>query len=143
MTPEPARNSEVNVERWLPYEQSKRSIILREKPLPPCIEVPINTIYKWKPQCVDEETYFEDLGEEQTDPNEYKEKHGSTLISTSALPRELLDNKEDKLKTSAKDQDYLIESDKEMYRKFYEGLSEERRKLLSEIFKDNSDYNRI
>ena len=72
----PQRPANVLIERWLPYEQIKRVVILKKPKIPsPVIHVPRNLIIQWqapKPKII---TRVVNLGVVRADPIEYLLKY--------------------------------------------------------------------
>lgn len=83
--PDPPQN--VFIERWLPFKDIKRKIILRPRPNNPRQCKPKNIIVNWSiiPCCrITQE--IKDLGVEQCDPIEYLQAYGESLIPSDQLP---------------------------------------------------------
>lgn len=124
----------INVDRWLPYEQTKRKIILEAKSLPPCIEQTENTVYEWEHE-IKETAIIDCLGEEPADPVEYNKKYGTDLKNTNELPQVVLNACE--LDTQTKPVENVLASDLEMFKKFYAGLSEDEKKIIDKVLPKN------
>lgn len=83
----PTKPQDVILERWLPYRDQKRKIILNPKPEDPIQLIPKNIIVEWKRiECSSIKTDIKNLGVEKTDPSKYVEQYGNTLMNAYEMP---------------------------------------------------------
>ena len=83
----PDKPQDVHIERWLPFKDIKRQIILNPKPSDPVQCKPRNLIVNWeKRNCCHINTDIINLGVEKTDPLVYLQTHGASLTHETQMP---------------------------------------------------------
>lgn len=83
----PDKPQDVLIERWLPFQDVKRQVILNPKPADPVQCKTRNVVINWeKRKCCSVSTEIKDLGVEQADPVAYAQTHGETLLTQEQLP---------------------------------------------------------
>ncbi len=83
----PAKPQDIILERWLPYKDVNRKIILNPKPADPVQIKPKNVIVEWeKINCGNVNTEIRHLGVEKADPVVYAQTYGPSLKPPSQLP---------------------------------------------------------
>lgn len=83
----PAKPQDIILERWLPYKDVNRKIILNPKPADPVQLKPKNVIVEWeKINCGNVNTEIRHLGVEKADPIVYAQTYGPSLKSSNQLP---------------------------------------------------------
>lgn len=83
----PTKPQDVILERWLPYKDQKRKIILNPKPDDPIQLIPKNIIVEWKRiECSSIKTDIKNLGVEKADPVKYAETYGESLVAAYEMP---------------------------------------------------------
>ena len=83
----PTKPPDVILERWLPFKDQKRKIILNPKPEDPVQLIPKNIIVEWKRiECSSIKTDIKNLGVEKADPIKYAETYGNSLVYDYQMP---------------------------------------------------------
>jgi predicted house-cleaning noncanonical NTP pyrophosphatase (MazG superfamily) len=84
----PKKPHDIYIERWLPMKDMKRKIILNPKPDDPisCNCEIKNLIVDWDRKESKIKNVITNLGIEKTDPIEYVDRYGETLITPDNLP---------------------------------------------------------
>ncbi len=83
----PDKPQDVHIERWLPFKDIKRQIILNPKPSDPVQCKPRNLIVNWeKRNCCHINTDIINLGVEKTDPLVYLQTYGAALTHETEMP---------------------------------------------------------
>ncbi len=85
---QPDKPQDVHIERWLPFKDIKRKVILNPKPADPVVCKPRNIIVSWeKMKCSKVNTEFKNAGVEKADPKIYMAKHGrKNLKAVNEMP---------------------------------------------------------
>ena len=80
----PDKPQDVHIERWLPFKDIRRKVILNPKPADPVACKPRNIIVSWeKMKCCKVNTEIKNTGVEKTDPKSYIEKHGRKALKAN------------------------------------------------------------
>lgn len=83
----PAKPQNVQLERWLPFQDTKRKVILNPKPADPIQCTPRNIIVNWEQrQCCSVKNIIHDSGVKQECPEAYRQLHGCSLLKHNQLP---------------------------------------------------------
>jgi hypothetical protein len=83
----PDKPQDIHIERWLPFKDIKRRIILNPKPDDPVQCKPRNIIINWeKRKCCNIITNIKNAGVEKVDPTQYLLQHGQSLMTQMQMP---------------------------------------------------------
>jgi hypothetical protein len=93
----PPKPQPVIIEKWLPFENMKRKVILEKSPEPEQGNKSNNVIFEWKNPETSINKELHCLGVTKVNPNDYVRKYGSTLKSSDDLPKILTDIKQPEL----------------------------------------------
>lgn len=86
LPPIPQKPQQVFIERWLPYEQQQQKVVFQPAK-PPCVlPDPKNVVIQWEAPEVEVKREVTNLGVYKTDPYEYLQKYGGSLLRAEHLP---------------------------------------------------------
>jgi hypothetical protein len=89
LAPLPVKPRSVIIERWLPYPQVKRRVILNhvnQNGTGLKVKPPKNVIIQWEPPEVKVTTKYTYLGVIKADPRKYQEMYGPSLVQAKEMP---------------------------------------------------------